>query len=57
MRREGYELSITPPQVVTRKDESGNLLEPFEKVEIEADLEHTLAIIDKMNNRKGILME
>ena len=36
MRREGFELSITPPETITKKDEkSGNVLEPIEKVSVE----------------------
>ncbi len=36
MRREGFEMSITPPEIVTRKDEkTGATLEPIERVSIE----------------------
>ena len=58
MRREGYEMAITPPQVVMQADPKNpkKMLEPFEEVEIEADLEFCSMIIEKMNNRKGVLM-
>jgi GTP-binding protein len=58
MRREGYEMSITPPQVVMQPDPVNpkKMLEPFEEVIIEADLEFCAMIIEKMNNRKGVLL-
>jgi len=57
MRREGFELSVTPPKVVMKKDEKENLLEPYELVELEADFEHIPLLIDKVNQRKGVLLE
>lgn len=41
-----------------RKDEkTGKVMEPFELVTIDTDLEYVSGIIDKLNDRKGILME
>ena len=57
MRREGFEMSVTPPQVITKQDESGKVLEPYELVTIDTDLEYVSGIIDKMNDRKGVLLE
>jgi GTP-binding protein len=57
MRREGFEMSVTPPQVITRTDESGKILEPYELVTIDTDLDYVSGIIDKMNDRKGVLMD
>lgn len=38
MRREGFELNITPPETITIKDEkTGATLEPIEKVTVELD--------------------
>jgi len=56
MRRDGYELSISPPEVLTEKNEEGVEVEPIEIVTIETDLENVGVIIDSMNNRKGILL-
>lgn len=55
MRREGFELSVTPPQVIMKK-EGKLLLEPIESVIIEVDQCYVLSIIDQMNNRKGMLL-
>lgn len=56
MRREGFELAVYPPRVLTKESDQG-LLEPIEKVEIECESEHMNMIIDKLNFRKGILLE
>ena len=55
MRREGYEMSVMPPQVMM-KEEDGVLMEPYEEAIIETDLDYVNGIIDKMNNRKGVMM-
>ncbi len=57
MRREGFELSVSRPQVVTQKDETGAVLEPIEEVVIDLDEEHSGAVIDTLTRRKGELME
>jgi GTP-binding protein len=57
MRREGYEMAVSPPAVLTRVDEkTGKLLEPFESVEIDTDLIHVANIVENLNNRKGVLL-
>ena len=35
MRREGYEVLVSRPEVIYRKDPAGNLLEPIEKLFLE----------------------
>jgi GTP-binding protein len=58
MRREGFELSVSRPQVVFRQDEStGELFEPIEEIVIDVDEEHSGAVIDKLSQRKGALIE
>lgn len=51
MRREGFELAVTPPQVILKDG-----LEPYEEVIIDTDLEYVSMIIDRLNDRKGVLM-
>ncbi|MGO1922158.1 MAG: GTP-binding protein, partial [Microbacterium sp.] len=53
MRREGFELTVGKPQVVTRRDESGTLLEPFEELTIDAPEEYLGAITQLLAARKG----
>ncbi len=58
MRREGFELSVSRPKVVMRKDEkTGNLLEPIEEVVIDVDEEHAGVVIDKLSQRKADMVE
>jgi GTP-binding protein len=56
MRREGFELSISRPRVLTR-EEDGKRLEPIEEVTIDVDDEYSGVVIDKLNQRKGELAE
>jgi GTP-binding protein len=58
MRREGFELSISRPQVLMREGENGERLEPVEEVTIDVDDEYTGAVIEKITGaRKGDLVE
>ncbi|MGF1550933.1 MAG: translational GTPase TypA [Paracoccaceae bacterium] len=57
MRREGYELSISRPRVVTR-DEGGQRLEPVEEVTIDVDDEYSGSVVEKLTGgRRGELVE
>ena len=57
MRREGFELSISRPQVIMR-DEDGATLEPVEEATIDVDDEYSGAVIEKLTGaRKGELAE
>ncbi len=53
MRREGYELCVSRPQVVLQRDEQGRLQEPYEDVEIFVDTEYTGAVIEGIGQRGG----
>ncbi|SHI66890.1 GTP-binding protein [Dethiosulfatibacter aminovorans DSM 17477] len=54
MRREGYELSVSKPEVIFHK-ENGKTMEPIEKVFLEVPDEYSGAVIQKLNLRKGEL--
>ena len=57
MRREGFELSISRPQVLFR-DEGGQKLEPVEEVTIDVDDDYTGAVVEKLTGtRRGELVE
>ncbi|MDP5216143.1 translational GTPase TypA [Ruegeria sp. 2205SS24-7] len=57
MRREGFELSISRPQVLLR-EENGQRVEPIEEVTIDVDDEYSGAVIEKITgSRKGELTE
>jgi len=53
MRREGFELSLSRPQVRTKEDDDGNLLEPYEEVTIDVPDEVVGAMTQQMATRKG----
>lgn len=57
MRREGFELSISRPRVLMKKDSVGQLLEPIEEVTIDVDEEYSGAVVEKMGRRRGELIE
>jgi GTP-binding protein len=54
MRREGFELAVSQPEVII-KEEDGQKLEPFEEVTILTPDEFSGAIIEKLSKRKGIM--
>ena len=57
MRREGFEMTVSPPKVLIKEDKQGNKLEPFEEVTMDLDEEFSSKIIDSMNRRKGKLID
>jgi GTP-binding protein len=57
MRREGFELSVSRPRVLFKKDENGNLLEPMEEVVIDVDDEYSGVVVDKVSQRKGVMTD
>jgi len=57
MRREGYELSVSKPQVLMKNDEHGKLLEPIEEVIIDVDDEYTGQVVQDLNLRRGVMLE
>ena len=58
MRREGFELTVSRPRVVFDFDpETGQQLEPIEEVIIDVDEEHTGAVVSKLSERRGDLVE
>ncbi len=55
MRREGYELQVSRPEVIMQTSADGKLEEPVEDVWIDVPEEYVGAIIEKMGRRKGEL--
>jgi len=56
MRREGFELSISKPQVIMQKDENGNTVEPFEYLVVDVPEKNMGAVMELVGNRKGELV-
>jgi GTP-binding protein len=58
MRREGFELTVSRPQVVSKVDEeTGQKLEPVEEVIIDVDEAFSGVVVQKLSERKGELRE
>jgi GTP-binding protein len=57
MRREGYELSVSRPRVLLRKNDAGQLEEPIEEVVIDVDEIHSGVVVQKMSERKADMIE
>src|SRR5438477_643439 len=57
MRREGFELSVSRPKVLLRRNETGELEEPIEEVVIDVDDIHSGVVVQKMSERKAELIE
>ena len=56
MRREGYELAVSKPEVILKEDAQGNMTEPVEEVVIEVPEEYSGTIISELNMRKGMMV-
>ena len=57
MRREGYELGVSRPQVVYKEGDGGERLEPIEEVVIDVDDEFSGAVVQKLSERKAEMVE
>ncbi len=53
MRREGYEVLVSRPEVIYRKDAAGGLLEPIEKLFLEIPKDNMGAVMENLSGRKA----
>ncbi len=56
MRREGFEMTVSRPQVLYKYD-GDQRLEPIEEVTIDVDDEYSSTVVDKMNRRKAEMVD
>lgn len=56
MRREGYELQVSPPKVLLH-EENGVTMEPMEHVVIDVPIEYQGSVMQKLGSRKGELIQ
>jgi GTP-binding protein len=56
MRREGYEMEVGKPEVITKKDENGVKIEPVEEVNIVVPNEFQGVINQEMGKRYGVMI-
>eukprot|EP01038_Epipyxis_sp_PR26KG_P011886 gene11886-15904_t len=57
LRREGFELTISPPKVLAVIGEDKVSREPYEEITVDVDSELQGLVIESMSNRKGSLLE
>ncbi|MCK8786010.1 translational GTPase TypA [Roseomonas sp. NAR14] len=58
MRREGFELTIGRPRVLTRENpETGEREEPFEECLVDVDEGYSGVVVEKMSQRKGVMQD
>ncbi len=57
MRREGYELQVSQPQVIFHEKENGDKDEPFEEVVVDVPTEFSGIVMEKLGRRKGIVLD
>jgi GTP-binding protein len=55
MRREGYELGVSRPQVIT-KEVNGETHEPFEQLTVDIESQHQGSVMEQLGTRKGDLL-
>lgn len=53
MRREGFEILVSRPEVIFKRDEQGNLLEPYENLYVEVPNENLGDILQSLAGRKA----
>lgn len=57
MRREGYELAVSKPEVIMRRGDHNQVQEPIEEVVLSVPDEYSGTVISKLNVRKGMMQE
>lgn len=57
MRREGYEFQVSRPEVIMRRGETGELLEPYEEVHIETSPDTVGVVIEMLGRRHGQMLD
>jgi GTP-binding protein len=57
MRREGYELAVSRPKVITRQNDEGVVEEPWELVTLDVETRHQGATMEQMGERGGDLLD
>ncbi len=54
MRREGFEMGVSRPEVI-QKEIDGQMMEPYESLLVDCEIDHQGAVMEELGNRKGEL--
>ena len=57
MRREGYEMAVSRPQVIFHENEQGVIEEPYETLSIDVEEQHQGKVMESLGERRGELLE
>ena len=57
MRREGYELQVSQPQVIFRRENDGEVAEPYEETVVDVPAVYQGAVIERLGLRKFVLKD
>ena len=57
MRREGYELAVSKPEVIYHYDENGNKLEPLEDLTVDIPEEYMGVVMEALGNRRAEMVD
>ena len=57
MRREGYEFQVSRPEAIFKTGEDGELLEPYEELDIETSAETVGTVVEMLGQRRGRMLD
>ena len=57
MRREGYEFQVSKPEVIFKRGEKGELLEPYEELHIDTSAETVGSVVEMLGQRRGKMQD
>jgi GTP-binding protein len=57
MRREGYEFQISRPEVILKKGDAGEMLEPFEELHVETHPDTVGVVVEMLGMRRGQMID
>ena len=57
MRREGYEFEVSRPEAIFHTSESGEMLEPYEELQIETSAETVGTVVEMLGSRRGKMLD
>jgi len=57
MRREGYEFEVSRPEAIFHTGENGEILEPYEELQIETSAETVGTVVEMLGSRRGKMLD
>jgi len=57
MRREGYEMAISRPEVILQTNDDGEIQEPYEMLVVDLESDYQGAVMERLGDRRGVLQD